>query len=312
MQDRYAGDIGDFGKFALLKELERQELTVGVNWYKTEPLDSEKNSDGSFKRDDGKHIDIPENMRACDTKLADNLAIVAHGKNGERCLKALQIAGLLRSDIYYDETLPFNGRDQWHQNALAFFSENKADLVFLDPDNGLLVNSVGKESSRSVKYVFYEEVLDYLEQGKSVLIYNHRSRKQELQYFKDIEMRLQEEIKKRKLAYQPEVLEITFPRYSVRDYIAISARPEHTEKIRAAFETMWTGKWVESRMCQKPLTMDITYSEFRARFSEKSKTKFLKYYQALPEEVMIEMVDRMKANTTCKACAAGLWHQNRL
>ena len=66
------------------------------------------------------------------------------------------------------------------------------------------------------------------------------------------------------------------------------------------------------RMCQKPLTMDITYSEFRARFSEKSKTKFLKYYQALPEEVMIEMVDRMKANTTCKACAAGLWYQNRL
>lgn len=66
MQDRYAGDIGDFGKFALLKELERQELTVGVNWYKTEPLDSEKNSDGSFKRDDGKHIDIPENITSYD------------------------------------------------------------------------------------------------------------------------------------------------------------------------------------------------------------------------------------------------------
>lgn len=311
MQDRYAGDIGDFGKFALLKELENQGLSVGVNWYKTDPLESERKSDGSFKQDDGKHIDIPEKMRACDTKLAEKLAIVAHSKDGERCLKALQKAGLLRSDIYYDVSLSVNERDQWHQNALAFFSKNKADLVFLDPDNGLLVTSVSKKSLRSVKYAFFEEPLDYLALGKSVLIYNHRSRKPELQYFEDIETRLQEEIKKRKLAYQPEILEITFPRYSVRDYIAVSACSEHTEKIRATFETMWTGKWVEARMCQKPLTMDITYSEFRARFPKKSKTKFLKYYQALPEEVMIEIVDRMKANTTCKACAASLWYQNR-
>lgn len=136
MQDRYAGDIGDFGKFALLKELENQGLSVGVNWYKTDPLESERKSDGSFKQDDGKHIDIPEKMRVCDTKLAEKLAIVAHSKDGERCLKALQKAGLLRSDIYYDVSLSVNERDQWHQNALAFFSKNKADLVFLDPDNG--------------------------------------------------------------------------------------------------------------------------------------------------------------------------------
>ena len=45
MQDRYAGDIGDFGKFALLKELENQGLSVGVNWYKINQPDFEKNPD---------------------------------------------------------------------------------------------------------------------------------------------------------------------------------------------------------------------------------------------------------------------------
>ena len=48
MQDRYAGDIGDFGKFALLNELYTQGLSIGINWYKTEPLNSEKNSAGRY------------------------------------------------------------------------------------------------------------------------------------------------------------------------------------------------------------------------------------------------------------------------
>ena len=42
MQDRYAGDIGDFGKIGLLKALYTQGLSIGVNWYRVEPLDTEK------------------------------------------------------------------------------------------------------------------------------------------------------------------------------------------------------------------------------------------------------------------------------
>ena len=42
MQDRYAGDIGDFGKIGLLKALQTQGLSVGVNWYRVEPMDTEK------------------------------------------------------------------------------------------------------------------------------------------------------------------------------------------------------------------------------------------------------------------------------
>ena len=41
MQDRYAGDIGDFGKFGLLRALSSAGLSIGVNWYRTIPSASE-------------------------------------------------------------------------------------------------------------------------------------------------------------------------------------------------------------------------------------------------------------------------------
>ena len=54
MQDRYAGDIGDYGKIGLLKALQTQGLSVGVNWYRVEPMDTDKQEDGTYKQEDGK------------------------------------------------------------------------------------------------------------------------------------------------------------------------------------------------------------------------------------------------------------------
>lgn len=35
MQDRYVGDVGDFGKIGMLRQLEEAGLRIGVNWYLT-------------------------------------------------------------------------------------------------------------------------------------------------------------------------------------------------------------------------------------------------------------------------------------
>ena len=172
--------------------------------------------------------------------------------------------------------------------------------MFLDPDNGFLVPSVKKHQPRSAKYCFYEEVAQYIEQGCSVLVYNHRSRKPEIEYFRDIETRIH--------SYLPntdvEIFEISFPRFSVRDYFAI-AKPEHSEMIREAFSVMMSGKWVETHLCQKPLTMGITYSEYRSRFF--SKKEFLRHYKALPEESVREMIRNTDSSTTIKACMFSTW-----
>ena len=122
------------------------------------------------------------------------------------------------------------------------------DIVFADPDNGMLVKSVGRGSAQSIKYMFYEEAANYLGQEQSVLIYNHRSRKQEGQYFHEICGKLQ------KATGVPErdILKITFPKFSVRDYLAVPASAEHREKIEAAFTIMEQGIWGKTGMCRIP------------------------------------------------------------
>lgn len=243
MQDRYAGDIGDYGKIGLLKALRSQGLSIAVNWYLVEVMDSEKNADGTFKQEDGKYL-IPDKLKLCDPTLAGTLTGIAQSDG--RSVKALEQADLISGAVYYNDPVPVNGRSDWHLRALKMLKN--ADLVFVDPDNGMLVKSVGKKSVKSVKYTFYEEVGDYIKRGQSVLIYNHRSRKQEAQYFHDICLKLQE------VTGVPEtdILKITFPKCSVRDYLAVPASKEHREKIEAAFTDMAYGAWGENGMCRMP------------------------------------------------------------
>ena len=87
MQDRYAGDIGDFGKIGLLKALQTQGLSVGVNWYRVEPMDTEKKEDGTYKQEDGKYL-IPEKLQVCDASLAEQLTKIA--KSNNRSIKSLK------------------------------------------------------------------------------------------------------------------------------------------------------------------------------------------------------------------------------
>ena len=53
--------------------------------------------------------------------------------------------------------------DTWHvENEWNYLD------TAMDPDNGMLVKSVGKRSAKSIKYTFYEEVADYIRQKQSV------------------------------------------------------------------------------------------------------------------------------------------------
>ena len=241
MQDRYAGDIGDFGKIGLLKALVAQGLSVGVNWYYVEPLCTEKKVDGTFKRGDGRFL-IPENLQVCDKDLAEKLIKIS--KSETRSIKELEKENLIPNAIYFSEPVTVAGRDEWHKKALEQLKD--LDIVFVDPDNGMLVKSVGKGSAKSVKYTFYEEVKDYVQRGQSVLIYNHRCRKQEFHYFHEICSRLQEETG----VEETEILKISFPKYSVRDYLAVPALAEHRKKIEAAFIAMEQGIWGNIGMCR--------------------------------------------------------------
>ncbi len=241
MQDRYSGDIGDYGKFGLLRAFTKQGLRIGINWYKVDPQDYERNSEGAYKQNDGKYRQYAE-YSSCDPDLAAALIGIP---DTERSIATLQGMDLIKDAAYYDKSVPADNekRQEWFDASVKIL--NSSDIIFMDPDNGLEVKSVHKGTPRSIKYTYYDEVKACLAAGKSVVIYNHRCRKKREVYFTDIIGKLLEHSK---LARE-NIFVVTFNRYSVRDYFVI-ALPEHRDGIEKAITGMAEGSWKE--MCYLP------------------------------------------------------------
>ncbi|MFW5647699.1 MAG: hypothetical protein ACOCG5_01295 [Candidatus Alkaliphilus sp. MAG34] len=232
MQDRYVGDVGDFGKFGILRQIADSGLKVGVNWYRTYKPEEHHNNDG-------KHIGYFDNklFEQCDDVLLDRLREVV-GKG--RRIAALEGAGLVSNAQYYSAILrPGNdgsfSREAWYNNSLKALSQS--DIIFCDPDNGLLVKSVSLASAKSDKYITMDELISYYLSGKSVIFYNHRCREKEkvyLQRFKPLQLRNELVSAKWK--------GLKFARGSVRDFIFI-LQPIHFEKVNNVIGKMMQSNW---------------------------------------------------------------------
>ncbi|MFN7935435.1 MAG: hypothetical protein U0R19_19050 [Bryobacteraceae bacterium] len=168
MQDRYVGDIGDFGKYALLNALAGDGLRLGVQWCLNRA--EENNSDGKF-------VDYPK-LRECSPELFDRLEAMVKG--GARKVSVVaQSAVLPEGSIFFGEPVPVGGgtryaaaRSAWNQSALERLSS--AEVVFFDPDNGICGNANGLWASP--KHVHPIELRSYAERGQSLIIYQHQKR----------------------------------------------------------------------------------------------------------------------------------------
>ena len=236
MQDRYAGDVGDYGKFALLQAMEAQGLKLGISWYRTETAAYEIHHDGNYG--------IPSEFAECDSKLSAALNAIFYDTDS-RSVQKLEEAGLLKCSSFIHDLVPreIQARSDWHQHALAYFSD--CDLVFLDPDNGLEVKSVKAGTQKSVKYVCMNEIAEYVAAGKSVIFYNHRPRKKAEVYFAEYAARFASH----PVLCGKQFSVITFPRRSIRDYFIIPASPSHEVKICAALRTLEDGPFGETGFC---------------------------------------------------------------
>ena len=228
MQDRYAGDIGDYGKLGLLRKLS-EKFSIGINWYDPGELDFERDKNGEFKQEDGKYRDF-SSVRKYGDKLADELEKIKNTHS----IQILQGLELVDGAVYFGEKVPrdIDERKNWHKAALKKLE--KCEIVFLDPDNGLLCDSVKTGTPQSVKYTYYSEVRDYLAQNQSVIIYNHRSRKKEDVYFNEI-------IEKLRVGTGAErdlIQVITFRSFSVRDYFIISKDEQTHDTIKSLIEEL--------------------------------------------------------------------------
>ena len=144
MQDRYAGDVGDFVKLGFLRPLfpGRQ---LGVAWYRYP--DEDHNGDGRHIT----YLDQPDRYEHLDPGLFRNLRnITRDARSINSLLTALDVA--ISSDESVDSSvIPPRQRRHWRT---AWFNRvleqlSTCDLVFADPDNGIIDDNDQRRSGRS-------------------------------------------------------------------------------------------------------------------------------------------------------------------
>ena len=184
MQDRYVGDIGDFGKYGLLRALTEADQTpslrLGVVWYLYP--DESHNDDGKFT---GYLCGNPRNhsrFRACDPALYDVLRHLVC--NRQRNVSAVRCTGIFPSTTtYYEHPLSYparmplperqKARERWLDAALS--TTTTSDLIFVDPDNGIS-QTASPWRKKGPKYVFTDDCRRFYERGQSLIIYHHLGR----------------------------------------------------------------------------------------------------------------------------------------
>ena len=239
MQNRYVADVGDFGKYGLLRNIAKTNLIIGINWYLT-PDES--------GNEDGKHISYlqKDEYRKCDEELYHSLSKII--LESERNIDSIQKFNILPNPtIFYNEALDFHKETNWiHQRKLRNVWHEKAleklcssDIVFLDPDNGLQIKSTSLTSVKGNKYIGYNELEDYFNLGKSVIFYNHRERKPEEEYLNKFR-----KLKEFDAFKNSTIMGLKFRRGTIRDYIFV-LQPQHVCIVKDSCKLLLDSEWKE-------------------------------------------------------------------
>ena len=162
MQDHFVGDIGDFGKYGLLRALRGIHppgdpcLKLGLVWYVPD-CETVKRTPAGHGQKIG-YLFSPktrDRYRSCDEELFDGLNGIVYG---ERSIEAVQDSGLLgdraSGEVVFhdmpmrmpDRRLRRDERRKWLDEALRCVEES--EVVFLDPDVGLADPASGDAPKR--------------------------------------------------------------------------------------------------------------------------------------------------------------------
>ncbi len=231
MKNQYVGDVGDYGKYGLLRHFAKYDIKIGINWYLTE-------NDGS---NDGKHKSYLEkaDMRFYDPKLFDALKQIAFRQ--DKNVQMIEENGIIPDAVYYNALLKTSNvnadvrkwtRRLWYNNSNLFLSD--AELIFCDPDNGL----IGKKTVNakdSEKYVLPSEIAEYYDAGKNVVYYCHKGRRK----WQDWET---EKVRMKEYLRNAQIVVLTYRKGTQRSYIFVIHPDDYKRylKILADFErTSW-------------------------------------------------------------------------
>ena len=181
MQERYLGDIHDYFKFLFLKFLSSQlDMKVGLNWYLVNPHEI---GTSELKKKDGEKRKFLYNDELI---LYDKTIINEFKKFKNKQSRNLNIftskTHLKQYVNFFNEPIHFNYRKQWLERSLHHHQNQQ--IIFLDPDNGFVINKTGKVS---MKYVLAEDCRTYLLNNKIIIFCQFQSlRKKTLDHLKCI------------------------------------------------------------------------------------------------------------------------------
>jgi len=189
VQDRYAGDLGDYLTFGLLRWLvppgSPAFARLGVVWYRT--ADEAHNADGKHIAYLDSHHRSSTRLRQLDPDLYARLASVVTSRR--RNTAALASAGALSAGTrFFGELLDFSDlpvaaraarqarRRSWLERALAATAD--CDLIFADPDNGVRssLHPVPAHRTKAVKHAYLDELVAFARRGQSLIVYQHADR----------------------------------------------------------------------------------------------------------------------------------------
>jgi len=166
MKNQYFGDIHDYRKYGLLRALQSNgDGRLLVAWMFT-PDDG--GQDGRFRA----YLDDPDTWAKYDAELFAGLARLLDSTT-QLSVSLIEGTALLPRTSYYSAVVPDDrrGRDLWREGLLR--AASGADLVFLDPDNGIEVPSKPVGRKGSSKYVTWSEIEALWKLRCSILIYQH-------------------------------------------------------------------------------------------------------------------------------------------
>jgi hypothetical protein len=127
-------------------------------------------------------------------------------------------------------------RAAWFDRSLAVMAGR--DIVCVDPDNGLVVPSA-KGRPKENKYVLPEELAGYYAQGSTVIYYQHKARRKDPFYTRQLDGLLQRED-----LPGASGLALKFERVSQRYYMLI-VQPRHREGVEKAVGDLLSTAWGE-------------------------------------------------------------------
>ncbi len=207
MQNRYVGDVGDFGNNGLLRWLCGMSettaadglgrLNLGVVWCLTHPTKKElKNQDGNLR----KYLEgDSDEFSKCDSALYEALKPTLEDKE-KRCISYMsdhfgKPDGILPDTVFYRKCLNpeeqnkipkekrekclctqpgyiKESRKEWLEGAVCKVADTR--IVFVNPDNGIAPKNARGDKP---KHIYMEELGKlFNEHKKSLVIYNHSNR----------------------------------------------------------------------------------------------------------------------------------------